>query len=128
MKKKRKKQSKCYYEYHFDKLGNMKILNCTPYPIKYAGYKTFTLAPSGYKLPVHMSLTQLDSCFYTSTVQPTKAGYSELEEIRFIYGSDVIILGTALAAQAYRGIVKLKVIDEQTGYTLLNKFIVGPIL
>jgi len=88
------------------KLSNgVQVINCTPHELKFEDGTQ--VSPSGYLLQAKMEEKKVSDFVYEVRVVGTEEGERELKEIRGEYGKEVVILGSAISAQAYPRAVKM---------------------
>ena len=93
------------------KLSNgVQVINCTPHELRFEDGTV--VHPSGYLLQAKMQERRVSEFIYEIEVLPTEEGEKELQEIKQKYGEDVIILGSAISAQAYPMHVKMVVLTK----------------
>lgn len=85
--------------------NGVQVINCTPHELKFEDGTV--VMPSGYLLQARMQERQVSKFIYEVRVLPTEEGEKELQEIKQKYGKDVIVLGSAISAQAYPSRVKM---------------------
>ncbi len=87
--------------------NGVRVLNCTPHALKFEDGTV--VMPSGYLLQAKMEEKQISECVYEVRVIPTEEGKQELRKINKNF-RDVIVMGSAISAQAYPGKVKMPVL------------------
>lgn len=90
--------------------SGVRVINCTPHELRFEDGTV--VEPSGYLLQAKMREKKLSDLVYEIRPVPTEKGTSELEEIERKYGNDIIILGSAISAQAFPGRVKMTVLTK----------------
>jgi len=65
--------------------------------------------PSGYLLQAKILEKKVSDFVYEIRSVPTEKGSAELKEIERKYGNDILVLGSAISAQAFPGRVKMVV-------------------
>jgi len=93
------------------KLKNgVRVINCTPHELRFEDGSV--VEPSGYLLQAKMLEKKVSDFVYEIRPVPTEKGSAELKEIERKYGNDILILGSAISAQAFPGRVKMIVLTK----------------
>lgn len=85
------------------------IVNATPHPITFETMNGWlvTVEPSGKKMPAkaeeHIVYTEDGVEYVTTVFEPTEQGNAEIEEIKAWSDNKIIIVGSLVSAQAYKG-------------------------
>jgi len=112
------------------KLSNgVQVINCTPHELKFEDGTQ--VSPSGYLLQAKMEEKKVSDFVYEVRVVGTEEGGREIAEIVEKYGDDVVVIGSAISAQAYPGRVKMIVLTKSRAAVSekvcrLDKFSVYP--
>jgi len=100
--------------------NGVQIINCTPHVIRFRKPKgdTVEVEPSGFQINARVEEAEIvhpqSSLFQlvSSKFLPTEKGLEEIARIRAELGNETTIIGSAISAQAYRGTVKMMVLEE----------------